>query len=221
MGEAGRLQRKKVKTRYALVSSARELVYERRHDKISIQDITDRADVGLGTFYNYFDSKRMVFEAVLDEIREDFNQHLTELRKPLKDPATVLAVTMQYCLLQAQDNQEWRTFLSYSGLKGDYSLQQEESQCLADIRRGAERGRFQVEDVSFTGSLIMGMIRHVSAEISCGNLSRSAMQETTRHILRMLGIPDLAAKALTQAPLPPVAAPKKTFSTRVFQSAIG
>jgi hypothetical protein len=35
------------------------------------------------------------------------------------------------------------------------------------------------------------------------------MSETTRYILRMLGIPDLVAKALTQSPLPPVAASKR------------
>ena len=52
--------------------------------------------------------------------------------------------------------------------------------------------------------------RHVTLEIMQGKLDRSAMQQTTRHVLRMLGIPDLVAKALIQTPLPAVAAPKKS-----------
>ena len=210
MGELTRLQRKREKTRSALLNAARGLVCERGHDKISIQDLTDRADVGVGTFYNYFESKQHVYEAVLEEIRFSFNQQLTELRKPIKDPATILTVTLLYSFQQAQDNEDWRTFLTYSGLGSDHILHQDEEQCLSDIRFGAQRGRFKVDNVQFTSSLIIGMVRHVSREITLGNLSRNSMQETTRYILRMLGLPDLVAKALVQAPLPPIPASKKS-----------
>ena len=37
-----------------------------------------------------------------------------------------------------------------------------------------------------------------------GNLASDATDEAVRYILRMLGLPDLVAKALTQSPLPPV-----------------
>ena len=213
MSKQGRLLRKKEKTRNAILLAARNLVYERGHDKISIQDITDRADVGLGTFYNYFESKQNVFEAVLEEIRANFNSRLLELRKPIKDPATIVSTTLLYCFEQAQDNQEWRTFLSYSGLDSDHILQQDRAQCLADIQRGVVHGRFIVDDVHFTASLVMGMVKHVTLEISRGNLSRGAMTEATRYILRMLGIPDLVTRALTQTPIPPVAAPKRNRLT--------
>jgi AcrR family transcriptional regulator len=210
MSEPRLLHRKKERTRCALLSAARMLFYEGSdEDKISIQHITDRANVGLGTFYNYFESKQVFFEAVLDEIRASFNERLTELRVPLKDPATIVAVTLRYCFQQAQDNDEWLNFLSYSGISGEHFLHQDDDQCLADIKWGAESGRFQVDDVHFTCSLVMGMVRHVTSEIFKGNLNRDAMSETTRHVLRMLGIPDLVAKALTQVPLPPVAAPRR------------
>jgi AcrR family transcriptional regulator len=200
---------KKEKTRQRLVDAARALVFSAQHEKISIQEITAAADVGLGTFYNYFDTKQDVFEAVLDDMRDAFQARLFEVRKPLKDPATMISVTLQYCFREAQDNEEWRTFVAYSGLQGEYYLLQNESQCLDDIRIGAQGGRFKVEDVHFCSTLIIGMVRHVTREIAQGHLARTAMSETTRYILRMLGIPDLVAKALTQNPLPPVAAPKR------------
>mgnify|MGYP001326021867 CR=1 FL=1 len=50
------------------------------------------------------------------------------------------------------------------------------------------------------------MVKHTNLEISKGTLGRSAMDDTVRHILRMLGLPDLVAKALVQTPLPPVKA---------------
>ena len=50
-------------TRNALLKAVRALVAERRHDHISIQEITTSASIATGTFYNYFDSKHDVFVA--------------------------------------------------------------------------------------------------------------------------------------------------------------
>lgn len=210
MSEPSRLAQKRERTRQALLKAARELVYERGHEKISIQDITERADVGLGTFYNYFECKQTVFEAVLDEIRGQFNQRLNAVRQPVKDPAMIMALTLKYCLQQAQDNDEWNTFLTYSGLAPeDHLLEHDEEQCLQDIQRGVQAGRFKVDDVYYMQSLIMGMIRHVNKEISRGCLGRNAMENTIRYILRMLGLPDVVAKALGETRLPPVQAPAR------------
>lgn len=197
---------KRLGTRKALVLAARDLVCARGHEKISVQDITDRASVGTGTFYNYFQSKRQVFDAVLDDFRESIAKDLEEVRTNMKDPAMIIAVTLKYYFHQAQDNVLWNTFVSYSGLSGEQVLHQDEQQCLDDIQRGVRAGRFKVEDAFFTQSLVTGMVRHTNLEISKGVLARSAMENTTRYILRMLGLPDLVAKALVQSPLPPVRA---------------
>lgn len=210
--EPSRLDLKREKTRSALITAAKELVFERQYQKVSIQDITDKAQLGLGTFYNYFETKNDVYEAVLDELKAKFNRDLDRIRESLVDPATIISITTQYCLREAQDNREWHEFLAYSGLKGEYILRQNEEQCRHDIEKGASSGRFKVQDVDFTTQLIIGMLNHVTREIAGKRLTRSAMAETTRHILRMLGIPDPVAKALTQTPLPPVPAPKKSNS---------
>ena len=44
-------------------------------------------------------------------------------------------------------------------------------------------------------------------ELQKVRLSSSAINETVRHILRMLGLPDIAAKAFADAPLPDIPAP--------------
>lgn len=220
MSDNEQLALKRQKTRSALLHAARELVYERGHERIAIQDITERADVGLGTFYNYFESKQCIFEAVLEEIRDGFRRELDRMRQPLKDPALIVAHTLKYCFQQAQDNEEWNTFVTYSGLTGDYRLHQDEAQCLEDLRRGVAAGRFKVDDVGFAQSLIIGMVKHVNTEIACGRLGRKAIEDTIRYILRMLGLPDLVAKALVQTPLPPVAVPRRVSVTvRPMQSA--
>ena len=217
--EAGHLQEfdqtidkresKRERTRESLVNAARQLVEERTDEKISIQDITQRADVGLGTFYNYFENKQGIYEAVLDQMRGIFDQRLEALRENQSDPASLVANTMKFCFNEALDNDDWHSFVIKSGIEGEHLLLQDPDQCLADIQMGTKRGRFKIDDPAFVANLICGLTRHVTREISQNRLSRNAINDTTRYVLRMLGLPELVAKAVTQTPLPPVAAEKR------------
>jgi AcrR family transcriptional regulator len=214
--EPTRLVRKRERTRQALIEAAAVLVDERGHERISIQDITDKADVGLGTFYNYFDNKQMIFEAALDEIRQRFEKRLDALRSSLTDPASRIAATLQFCFMEALDNEEWKVFITRSGLEGEHLLLQDPAQCLADIETGAKRGRFKIDDPAFVANLIYGMARHITVEIASGKLDRDAIPNTTRYVLRMLGLPELVAKAITQTPFPPIAAQQRRILKEIL-----
>lgn len=201
-----RHQERKERTRKALLRATRQLVLERGHQKTSIKNITDQADVGLGTFYNYFATKQHAFEAVLEEIRESFQSRLDAVRAPLKDPATVVAVSTGYALREAIENQEWHLFLARAGLPEDQILMQSATQRLDDLQWGTQSGRFRIDDVAFTANLIDGMLRHVVTEVQTGRLGHTAVMDTMRTLMRMFGLPDVVAQALAQSPLPAVPA---------------
>ena len=71
--QANRHQLRRQRTRKQLQDAMLELVLEKGFDSIVIQEVTDRADLGRGTFYFHFDSK----EDILWSIVED-RIHLTE-----------------------------------------------------------------------------------------------------------------------------------------------
>ncbi|MGH3599735.1 MAG: TetR/AcrR family transcriptional regulator [Pseudonocardiaceae bacterium] len=60
----GRRQRKKVETRLALRAAATDLVRDHGLDHVTVEDITERADVSPRTFFNYFASKEDALTAV-------------------------------------------------------------------------------------------------------------------------------------------------------------
>jgi AcrR family transcriptional regulator len=65
-----RHQRRRQRTRKQLQDAMLALVLERGFDSITIQEITDRADLGRGTFYFHFDSKEdALWSIVEDRIR--------------------------------------------------------------------------------------------------------------------------------------------------------
>ena len=64
----GRRQRRATETRVRLFRCALQLFSERGFSNVTVEDITEAADVGKGTFFNYFESKDHVL-GVMAEIQ--------------------------------------------------------------------------------------------------------------------------------------------------------
>ena len=64
----GRRERRAAETRIRLFRSALQLFAERGFPNVTVEDITEAADVGKGTFFNYFESKDQIL-GVLSEIQ--------------------------------------------------------------------------------------------------------------------------------------------------------
>jgi AcrR family transcriptional regulator len=82
-GEAprpNRLDRRKARTRQALIDAAVRLIAEGRGERASIAEITEEADIGFGSFYNHFDSKEQLFGSASGELLEQVSD--TTLRDP-------------------------------------------------------------------------------------------------------------------------------------------
>ena len=66
-----RHERRRLQTRKLLIQTALQLVLEKGYEAITIQDITDRADLGRGTFYIHFkDKEEVIWTAFQDLFHE-------------------------------------------------------------------------------------------------------------------------------------------------------
>lgn len=66
-----RHERRRQQTRKLLIETTVQLVLEKGYETITIQDITDRADLGRGTFYIHFkDKEDVLWTAIQDLIKE-------------------------------------------------------------------------------------------------------------------------------------------------------
>lgn len=82
----GRRERRAAETRVRLFRCALKLIARRGLANVTVEDITEAADVGKGTFFNYFASKEHVLgvmaEIQLGKVREAARQAV-ETRKPI------------------------------------------------------------------------------------------------------------------------------------------
>ena len=78
-----RLERRKMRTRAALIRAAQGFIAAGKLN-VPVLEITQTADVGMGSFYNHFDSKEELFQAAVNEVRDTVSP-----RAPAGSPWTI------------------------------------------------------------------------------------------------------------------------------------
>src|ERR1700743_1382534 len=92
--EPSRLERRKQRTRTALIRAAQRLIAEGKIN-VPVLEITRAADVGMGSFYNHFDSKEELFEAAVADVLDAHGAMLDRLTESIDDPAETLATSFR------------------------------------------------------------------------------------------------------------------------------
>ncbi len=74
--------------RNEILNVARQFVYTKGYEQMSIQDILDQLKISKGAFYHYFESKQDLLEALIDRMGEEAQAQIL----PLMDDASLDAV---------------------------------------------------------------------------------------------------------------------------------
>ena len=139
-----RLDRRKARTRQALIDAAVRLIAEGRGDRASIAEITEEADIGFGSFYNHFDSKEQLFQTASEEVLERWGQLIDRASAGLTDPAELFAVGTRITGRLGWTHPDIAGFLVGSGLDVLDIPTGLAPRALRDIQAGQATGRFTV-----------------------------------------------------------------------------
>jgi AcrR family transcriptional regulator len=199
-----RVDRRRKRTRRALVAAARRILSSRGTTNVSIQDITDEADVGLGSFYNHFTSKAELFEVAAGEALEEYGQELDARSAGLDDPAEVFALGVRLTAGLASTQPAVAQILVQAGetfLVSDLGLA---PRARRDIQRGLDAGRFTVPsaDVALVATAGAVLTYVEVALASPDRFDDTSVDALASLLLRMLGLSARSAAAVVRRPLP-------------------
>ncbi|HLM95558.1 MAG TPA: TetR/AcrR family transcriptional regulator [Acidimicrobiales bacterium] len=201
---ANRLDRRKARTRQSLVDAAIRLIAEGRGDRASIQEITQEADIGFGSFYNHFESKEQLFQTASEEVLERWGQMLDAACVGLDDPAKVFAVSLRISGRLAWTHPDVAGFISGAGLELLDAPRGLAPRALRDIRAGQAVGRFSVSDpdiaLSAVAGGLLGLLR--LSERHPERVDESAVDDLAEACLRLLGLRATEARRLARLALP-------------------
>jgi AcrR family transcriptional regulator len=162
-------------TRRNLIECAQELFAERGFGNTQIADITDRAGVGISTFYRQFSDKTELLSVVVQDLFDDLRQQLVAARAeidsshPIEQLLTIqrtydivfqsfhsrrhVALTMLQSGYGATPTVERMVWDSIDGIVEDI---------VADLERAEARDLVRIERKRDFGDAIIGMVMRLS-----------------------------------------------------------
>jgi AcrR family transcriptional regulator len=198
-----RLARRKQRTRAALIKAAQSFIAAGKVN-VPVLEITQAADVGMGSFYNHFDSKEQLFEAAVAEVLDAHGALLDHLTSEIDDPAETFACSFRLTGRLFRRRPQESQILLANGIALLSSELGLAPRALRDIEEGVRAGRFTVDDPELALSLAGGAL------LGLGNLLRNqphrddgaAADAVTEDVLRLFGLPADEAHEICLRPLP-------------------
>ena len=203
-----RTDRRRARTRSALLAAGQHLFARRPLESVSIDDIASAADIAKGSFYNYFDDKEGLASAIIERVQADCEHHIGLANADIADPAHRMARAMAVVVIYAHDHPDRvQAMLTLSNRRRDIAAPLNAG-VTRDINEGLAGGQFNGITIHSGVLLALGLIT-VAVDFLQAQEAKGAAAAVVREIgaalLRALGVdpasaPKIAAEAAELIP---------------------
>lgn len=198
--EIGRERRER--TRHKLITAAARVIAAFGSKLPTIDDFISAAGLARGTFYNYFETREQLVEAVWAHLGKDPFLEIERICSPIKDPAERITTMTRLVLARARQDEIWGWLI--------YSLSSDEQEVnadlltypMADLREGEAQGRLLFDDIEVARDLVVSVIRKALRTQLVAPRGNAYDQTICRMVLLALGVTAAEAARLVARPLP-------------------
>jgi len=194
-----RSDRRIVRNRKALLNAAEKLVAEKGVERVTIEEITETADLAKGTFYHYFKDKHEIARELALTIRREIRDQVGIAEQGIDDPAAQVIAGVAVCLHTAVVSPTRAAVLSRM-----YSLwlspeANKEFRLFKELEVGYRTGRFSASDLPVAVVLIVGVVQAGivrALALAEWDAIRKLALALSESVLRALGIRGSEAHAI-------------------------
>lgn len=191
-----RQDRRRLNTRSAILEAGVELFASRPVDAVSIDDITETADVAKGSFYNHFKDKDDLAREVTREVRREVEDRVSQANQGIDDPA--VRVTQALCVFALFALELPQRASALLRLHSGATLPNSPSNhgVRADLESGLKSGRFSHVTVQTGLMAIIGTVQIAlsrALDETAPKIVKSDLVDLAAFLLRGLGLTVAAA----------------------------
>lgn len=189
-------------TRAKLVRAAMEAMAEKGVDGATINDITERADVAVGSFYNHFGTRDAIIKAAAQTMIEDMAHALDGLWDHVDDPVEVIATAIRIAFKRAMDDPAWGWFLLRTSERGGLITRGLGARMARDLKAAKLAGRVKPHNIDHIALALVGTFMSFLSAGLQGDLTKSGAEDMAQTILILLGLPAAEAAKIAKRPIP-------------------
>ena len=198
----GRVERRRARIRQRILEATEDLTRSRGIDAVTIEDITEAADVARRTFYHYFDSKHDALVPIARQRTRELNRRIDRVIEGIDDPAEVVSIALRHTLRSMPEDPLCAWFIFRSGLPQKRLLEGIGKSGARDLSRGMESGRFSLDNPVAAATLLSGAIIGALGGRLEKTLGVADLDDAVEYLLRLLGVPSGEARDIAHRPLP-------------------
>ena len=198
----GRVERRKARTRAALLAAARALFASQGLEQTTIAQIAERADVATGSFYNYFSTKEQLLEALLEDELASQRDLLRRRQDQVDDAAEKISIAHRHLVLAGKNDPDWAWLILRLDVPYRAAWATLGQAASDDLNAGLQAGRFDVSNPELALTASGGALFAVIHELLAGEDSPAADSEHAEGVLRSFGISAAEAAEIARRPLP-------------------
>jgi AcrR family transcriptional regulator len=156
--DPSRTSRRTRETRRKLVEAGVALLRRADYAAVPVAEITQLADVGLGTFYNHFAGKDELFDEAVQSVLNAQTERMATLGQADDSPVTTAAIAMHVVLGLAVSDPAVAVVVARNGLRLLDAEAALVPQARALVHAGQAAGSFAELDVDLALSLVGGSL---------------------------------------------------------------
>lgn len=191
-----------METRSRLIKAGREVVSEKGLNASTIQDITEAADVGRGSFYNFFGTKDELVETIISDHVNLLLRMQSRCVDRFADPAIALAAVIRYGFEIEFNNRSVARFTVQTQSIGGPFYQKFHDATFDLVERGRATGVFVVSSSEISVVAIASLMLGTIQAILIGRLPSDCTGSVVEGILRLLGVPRGRIRAILSTDWP-------------------
>ena len=186
-----RKEREKLRHKEEILEAALSLFSKKGFHNVSMQEIAEESEFGVGTLYNFFESKEALFDEIMTSIRDHVASDFSEI---LDGPGTEKERLSEFIKYQPEFQEKHgetiKLFVSELGIRGSkLSKFRDEnkvheiinSKLTKLIKKGIDKGVFRAVDPKIVAMSLGATIETLVFEIT-GRFERNKVEEIFKNV---------------------------------------